>query len=201
MYLSKRIKINIAILFALVIIIFAVWIAFSSSKTTVASILHLDSKEQIVKIEIGSVLEPEGQYPNYPEHLREWKDVTNTALGKRYFDALFSASMQVRTDGFSDYADIFTETAAIRITLGVSEDYPFRERSHTILVGWPVPQSEGTGYYGTFQLTYTTEEQMRLQEKLNAEGKNEIAKANERYTVILPNNELFTLDFINKQFE
>ena len=50
-------------------------------------------------------------------------------------------------------------------------------------------------------LPLTAEEQKRLQGKLNAEGKGEIAPSEEYHEFDLSHNELFTLDFINKQFE
>lgn len=168
-------------------------------KTTLASLLRLDSKDQIAKIEIGSAYTPDGIYPTSPDHEREWLDITDTPLGDRYIDAFFSSPVKAQDSLYPYYQDLFIETTAVRITLSVSDDYPFTNRRHTIFVGWPEP--EGNGFWFQFNLHYTPEEQMRLQEKLNAEGKGEMAKSDAFWAYTLPDSELFTVDFIQKQFE
>ena len=161
-------------------------------KTTVASILRLDSKEQIVKIEIGTGLQHEFGVV-FSESSAKWQDITNTPLGNRYVEALFAEHIDekdiIRNGmGFS----VEYEIAAVRITFGgLPEGYPFSGNVATVLAGVPTPLC----------LPLTLEEQMRLQEKLNAEGKGEIAPTQEYWEFDRSHNELFPLEFINKQFE
>ena len=78
--LSKR-----NLLFLLLALLFLAVLIYSLfPKITVASILHLDSKEQIVKVELGS------EYRFEPNFKQEWLDITNTPLKDRYIDAFFS---------------------------------------------------------------------------------------------------------------
>ena len=189
--LSKR-----NLLFLLLALLFLAVLIYSLfPKTTVASILHLDSKDQIVKIEIGKGLIPlEERFFQGGE--REWQDITNTPLGTRYIDALFSTAVIERT-AFADAMGFWApdEVAAVRFTIDhLPEDYIFSRREYTLWVNLPTKSTP-------FEVPLTFEAQKLLQEKLNAEGKGEIAPTQEYHEFDLSHNELFTPDFINKQFE
>lgn len=164
-------------------------------KTTLASILQLDNKDQIVKIEIGTGLQHQLGVV-FSESEAQWQNITATDLGNRYVDAVFSEHT-IAKDVIRDSMGFYVEekVAAVRITLGnLPKDYPFSKQVYTVIVGIP---NGSTPLY----LPLSAEEQMRMQEKLNAEGKGEIAPTEEYHEFDLSHNELFTLDFINKQFE
>ena len=185
----------------LALLLLAVLIYSLFPKTTVASILHLDSKDQIVKIEIGkSMISNNDSF--FSETKREWLDITGSPLGERYANAFFAHPIEPVKGPTALYMGnnkYEYETVAIRFTLSeLPEDYPFKENEHTLLIGAPIKEKETSTY---LHLHYTLDEQMRLQEKLNAEGKGEIAPTQEYHEFDLSHNELFTPDFINKQFE
>ena len=176
----------------LALLLLAVLIYSLFPKTTVASILHLDSKDQIVKVELGS------EYRFEPNFKQEWLDITNTPLKDRYIDAFFSTPT-VSRHYLAEHTGPYYYPAMVRITIGnLPEDYPFGERDYTFFVG---VEAGDSGYATNLRLHYTLDEQKRLQEKLNAEGKGEIAPTQEYHEFDLSHNELFTPDFINKQFE
>ena len=186
----KRNKRNVLLL-TLSLLLLAVLIGSLFPKTTVASMLQLDKKEQIVKIELGSKIDllPPGES-------HEWKDITGTPLGDRYLDELFTKpTAEDNTIRDAMGLEIPGDIAAIRITLGnLPEDYPFKDREHRILIGLPTNTS-------LIRLHYTEEAQIRGQEKLNAEGKGEIFDSAPYYEFTLPKNELFTPEFIGSQFK
>ena len=182
------------LLFALLFL--AVLICSLFPKITVASILHLDSKEQIVKVEIVTGLQQQ-MGTVFSESVYSWRDITDTPLGDRYRNALFSTPAAEKIVFlYFDSSSVEKEVAAVRITIdNLPEDYPYSEREYTFYVGLPL------GSTSPINLHYTLDEQKRLQKKLNAEGKGEIAPTQEYHEFDLSHNELFTLDFINKQFE
>ena len=183
------------LIFSGIVLFLAVLLYSLFPKTTVASILRLDSKEQIVKIEIGTGLQHQLGVV-FSESEAQWQDITATDLGNRYVDAVFfehTVAKDMIRDSMGFYVE--EEVAAVRITLGnLPKDYPFSKQVYTVIVGIP---NGSTPLY----LPLTFEAQKRLQEKLNAEGKGEIAPSEEYHEFDLSHNELFTLDFINKQFE
>lgn len=139
---------------------------------TVASLLKLDSKEQIVSIKIGeNVLIDQ----LYDMEAKERLDITQTALGERYIEALFLESIEFCDDEMyvkSDYIPgmvCFGERVIIEVKKELWNDsYTYVFFIDPCRHGMPITQVE---------------------------------IGEETITFILPDNEIFSSDFINSFFE
>ena len=169
-------------------------------KTTVASLLHLTSKDQIKQITISSVhrtnvtvVDPVGETV-YNKQL----DISDTPLGKQYVDALFSKPVVLQESGICtpsrrDVQGTDYKVVTVDLTIDGGDDFPIRQTSIPIKC-CAYPQRCSNFHEVMIAYDYTPE-YLRAQFEKGEYGKD----SNQIYFFTIPGDELFTSAFINEQ--
>ena len=198
---NKRNLIIVAVVLS-VALIAAVCVSVFFPKTTIASLLHLTSKDQIKQITISSLyianvkLFSDDSETIYSKQL----DITGTPLGKQYIDTIFSKPIIFQDSGTcpplavqgTDY-----KAVTVKLTIDGGDDAPIIQTDISLgCCAFPelcdVPE-----IYLSYD--YTTDYLRKQFEENNERGIQEEIKQEQSYIFTIPGDELFTSAFINEQ--
>ena len=169
-------------------------------KTTIASLLHLTSKDQVKQITISSVHrtntsagDPAGETV-YDKQL----DLAGTSLGRQYVDAIFSKSVVLQENGIctpsmADFQDGNYKVVTVNLTIDGGDDSPIFQTSIPIkCCAYP----ERCNNYHEIMIAYNYAPEYI---KKQFEQGEYMEESEELYFFTIPGDELFTSAFINEQ--
>ena len=176
-------------------------------KTTIASLLHLTSKEQITSVMLVSYYHQYNPYGDLPPDPREYsaeKDITDTSLARQYIDAIFEKPVtlqefsKLRSEKQNYIGNLDSTASEIRITVAnVGEDYPIVEKEFIISCNNELELCDVPEVFLSYD--YTTDYIRNRFEQNSARGIQEELKNSESYVFTVPGEKLFTTGFIKEQ--
>ena len=199
---KKRTLIISAIVLS-VALIAAVCVSVFFPKKTIASLLHLTSKEQITSVTLVSYYSPQGE-ADKPKEYSSYKDITGTALAQQYIDTIFEKPValqeysKLQQEKFKYIGWHYFTASEIRITVAnVGENYPIVEKEFTISCNNELELCDVPEVFLSYD--YTTDYIRKRFEQNSARGIQEELKNSESYVFTVPGEKLFTTGFIKEQ--
>ena len=203
---NKRNLIIVAVVLS-VALIAAVCVSVFFPKTTIASLLHLTSKDQIESVTLVSYYHQYDPYGNLPADEREYhseKEITGTPLAQQYIDAIFETPValqeysKLEEEHFKYMGGLYSTASEVRITVtNVGDDYPVNQREFAISCNNELELCDVPEVFLSYD--YTMDYRRKQFEENSARGVQEEVKESERYVFTVPGTELFTTGFIKKQ--